>query len=116
GGFGWDDYAQHLGDAATLALCKRVKTRVDPRAQADFPAEMSGAVKIRTARGTFETYVRVSKGEPANFLTAAELRAKFDGLVAPYLSARRRDELATAILTLDQARDIGAVLRLSRPE
>jgi 2-methylcitrate dehydratase PrpD len=116
GGFAWDDYAHHLGDAATLALCKRVKTWVDPQAQANFPAEMSGSVKIRTARGTFETYVRVPKGEPANFLTAAELRAKFDGLADPYLSPRRRDELAAAILALEQAKDIGAVLRLSRPE
>jgi 2-methylcitrate dehydratase PrpD len=116
GGFGWDDYARHLGDAATLALCKRVRTQVDPRAQADFPAEMSGSVKLRTARGTFETYVRVPKGEPANFLGAAELRAKFDGLAGPYLSARRREELAGAILGLEQAQDIGAVLRLARPE
>jgi 2-methylcitrate dehydratase PrpD len=116
GGFAWDDYAHHLGDSATLALCKRVKTRVDPRAQADFPAEMAGGVKIRTARGTFETYVRVPKGEPANFLTAAEQRAKFDTLAGPYLSARRRDELAAAILALEQAKDIGALLHLSRPE
>lgn len=116
GSFAWDDYAHHLADSATLALCKRVKTRVDPRAQVDFPGEMSGSVKIRTARGTFETYVHVPKGEPANFLTAAELRAKFDGLTGPYLSARRRDELAGAILALEQAIDIGALLRLSRPE
>ena len=116
GGLGWDDYARHLGDAATLALCKKVSTRVDPRAQADFPAEMSASVRVKTARGAFETYVRVPKGEPANFLSAAELRAKFDGLAAPYLSAPRRDELARALATLDEARDIGAVLRLTRPE
>jgi 2-methylcitrate dehydratase PrpD len=116
GGFAWDDYAQHLGDAATLALCKRVKTRVDPKVQADFPAEMSGSVKLKTPRGTFETYVRVPKGEPANFLSAAELRAKFDGLAAPYLSGGRRDEIAEAILLLDRAKDIGAVLRLTQPE
>jgi 2-methylcitrate dehydratase PrpD len=115
GGFVWDDYARHLGDPATLALCKRVKTRVDPRAQADFPGQMSAAVRIRTARGTFETYVRVPKGEPENFLTAAELRAKFDGLVAPYLPERQRDEFAGALLALDQAKDIGTLLRLSRP-
>jgi 2-methylcitrate dehydratase PrpD len=116
GGFAWDDYAHHLGDSATLALCKLVKTWVDPQAQANFPAEMSGSVKIRTARGTFETYVRVPKGEPANFLTAPELRAKFDTLAGPYLSARRRDELAAAILALEQAKDIGALLHLSRPD
>ncbi len=116
GGLVWDDYARHLGDSATLALCKKVQTRIDPKAQADFPAELSGSVQIRTTRGTFETYVRVPKGEPANFLSAAELRAKFDGLVGPYLSARRRDELADAVLALDQVKDVGALLRLTRPD
>jgi 2-methylcitrate dehydratase PrpD len=116
GGFAWDDYARHLGDPATLALCRTVKAKVDPRAQADFPAEMSGSVRITTARGAFETYVRTPKGEPANFLTAAELRAKFDGLAGPYLPARRCDELAGALLALEQAKDIGALLRLTRPD
>ncbi len=114
GHFVWDDYARHLTDPATLALCKKIRTRIDPRAQADFPAEMSAAVCIKTARGTFETYVQVPKGEPANFLSPAELRGKFDGLVAPYLSAHQGDELAGALLALDAARDIGAVLRLTR--
>jgi 2-methylcitrate dehydratase PrpD len=77
---------------------------------------MSAAVRIKTARGAFETYVRVPKGEPGNFLTAAELRAKFDGLAGPYLSARRRDELAGALAALEQAQDIGTLLRLTRPD
>jgi 2-methylcitrate dehydratase PrpD len=115
GGFAWDDYARHLNDPATLALCRKVRAKVDPRAQADFPAEMSGSVRIATARGAFETYVRTPKGEPANFLTAAELRAKFDGLAGPYLPARRCDELAGALLALEQAKDVGSVLRLARP-
>jgi 2-methylcitrate dehydratase PrpD len=116
GGLVWDDYARHLGDPATLALCKKVRTRVDPKAQADFPAELSASVRIETGRGAFETYVRVPKGEPANFLSAAELRAKFDGLTGPYLSARRRDELAGALLGLEHVKDIGALLRLTRPD
>src|ERR1700741_3462053 len=98
GGFAWDDYARHLGDPATLALCGKVRARVDPRAQADFPAEMSGSVRIKNPRGAFETYVRIPKGEPANFLSAGELRAKFDSVTGPSLSARRRDELAGALL------------------
>jgi 2-methylcitrate dehydratase PrpD len=77
---------------------------------------MSASVKITTARGVHETYVKVPKGEPANFLSAAELRAKFDGLTAPYLSQGARDELAGALLALEQAKDIGALLRLTRPE
>ncbi|MBI4205319.1 MAG: MmgE/PrpD family protein [Betaproteobacteria bacterium] len=116
GGLVWDDYARHLGDPDTLALCKRVRTRVDPRAQADFPAEMSASVQMKTARGAFETYVRVPKGEPANFLSAAELRAKFDGLTGPYLPRERAEALARGLLALGEARDIGALLKLARPE
>ena len=116
GGLAWDDYARHLGDAETLALCKRIRTRVDPRAQADFPAEMSAAVHMTTARGEFDTYVRVPKGEPANFLSASELRAKFDGLAGPYLPRERAEALARGLLALEQARDIASILRLARPE
>ncbi len=60
--------------------------------------------------------MRVPKGEPANFLTAEELRAKFDGLVAPYLARERAEELARALLDLEHTRDVGALLRLTRPE
>lgn len=112
----WDDYARHLGDPETLALCRRVRTRVDPRAQSDYPEQMSGAVRIQTARGAFETYVRVPRGEAENFPSPAELRAKFDGLVAPYVSERRRAEIAAAIATLERQADIGELLRLVRPE
>ena len=116
GGLAWDDYARHLGDAATLALCKRVHTRIDERAQADFPDQMSASVRIRTTRGEHGTYVRVPKGEPENFLTIEELRAKFDGLTRPYLSEERRNALAHALLSLDETQDVAAVLRLTRRE
>jgi 2-methylcitrate dehydratase PrpD len=115
GGFVWDDYARHLGDPATLALCRKVRTRIDPKAQADFPAEMSASVRLKTTRGEHETYVRVPKGEPSNFLSPDELRAKFDGLTAPYLSATARNELARALLALDEAKDVSALLRETRP-
>jgi 2-methylcitrate dehydratase PrpD len=116
GGFVWDDYARHLRDKKTLAFCRKVRTHVDPKAQADFPEEMSASVRIKSARGEHETYVRIPKGEPANFLTPQELRAKFDGLTAPYLTKSRRDALAGALAALDEAQDIGAVLRLTRPD
>ncbi len=111
----WDEYARHLGDPETLALCERISVVIDPQAEAEFPAYMSGVVRIRTGRGTFETFVRVPKGEPDNFLTADELRTKFDGLAGPYLPEHRRDELASALLELERAGDIGEVLRLTRP-
>jgi 2-methylcitrate dehydratase PrpD len=115
GGLTWDDYARHLTDPVTLALCRRVRTRVDARAQADFPEQMSAAVTLRTRQGNHETYVRVPLGEPENFLAEAVLRAKFDGLAAPYLGAPERDALASRLLGLEQVADIGAMLRMTRP-
>ena len=116
GSMTWDHYARHLGDEDTLSLCKRVSTVIDPQAETEFPAQMSGVARVRTALGLFERFVAVPKGEPENFLTAAELRAKFDGLVAPYLSEGRRDALITALLSLEQADNISALLRLTRPD
>lgn len=116
GGFVWDDYARHLRDPATLAFCRKVRTHVDPKAQADYPEEMAASVVIKSARGDHEIYVRIPKGEPANFLSPEELRAKFDGLTAPYLSKARRDELARTLLALEGVQDIGTLLRLTKPE
>ena len=72
--------------------------------------------KARVPAGEFEKFVAVPKGEPENFLTAGEMRAKFDGLTAPYLSAQNREALAGALLSLEAMDDIGALLRLSHPQ
>ena len=77
---------------------------------------MSAAARVRTTRGIFEKFVAVPKGEPENFVSLGELTAKFDSLVSPYLSKRRRDDLANALLNLEQAMDISAVLRLTQPD
>ena len=114
GGLGWDDYARHLDNAETLALCGRIGTVVDDRAEAEFPAHMSGVARVRTSRGRFEKFVAVAKGEPENFVSEAELRAKFDALAGPYLNDARRDELVAALSALDEAADVGALFRLTR--
>ncbi|MCH7486334.1 MAG: MmgE/PrpD family protein [Proteobacteria bacterium] len=113
GGMGWDDYARHLDDAETLALCRRVACVVDGQVEAEFPAKMSGLARVRTRRGSFEKFVKIAKGEPEDFPTADELRAKFEDLVGPYLSQNRIEALAGALLSLDEARDIGGLLRLA---
>lgn len=116
GGMDWDSYRRHLSDEQTLALCRKVSTVADAQVEAHYPENMSGVARIRTGTGTFEQLVVVPRGEPSNFITAAELRAKFDGLVAPYLSNERRDALASALLGLDGVTDVAEVLELSRPD
>lgn len=111
----WDSYDTHLGDADTLGLCRRVRTAVDDRAEADFPG-MAGLARITTkGGGAYERYVKTPKGEPENFLTREELKAKFDGLAAPYMGANRRDALAEALLAIDEAEDVAEILRMTRP-
>ncbi len=115
GGLRWDDYATHINDNKTLDLCRKIRAAPDPRAEAEFPENLSAAVRVSTARGDFEAFVAIPKGEPDNLLTKAELRAKFDGLVGPYLSPSRLDELATRLLAIFKESDINEVLALTRP-
>ena len=115
GGLAWDDYATHLKDKKTLDLCRKVRAMPDPKAEAEFPDNFSAVARVRTQRGDFEAFVAIPKGEPDNFMTTAELRAKFDGLVGPYLPPFRADKLATRLLALHKEDDINEVLRLTRP-
>jgi len=113
GGMDWDSYERHLADPDTLALCRRISAVDDPKVEAQFPANMSGSARIHAGGRAFDRMVTVPKGEPGNFLTEAELRAKFDGLTAPYLDAAARDALGARLLALAAEDDIGALLGLT---
>ncbi len=114
GKMGWDSYAPHLKDDDTLALCKRIRSVVDPKVEAEFPAHMGGAVRVHTGRGKFEKMVVIARGEPENFLGAGAMRAKFDDLTGPYLGEADRDALAGALLSLDECTDLGCLLAATR--
>jgi 2-methylcitrate dehydratase PrpD len=114
GGLAWDDYKKHLKDETTRALTRKVKAVVDARAEAEFPANMSGTARIRTSKGEYEAFVTVPKGEPENFLADDEFREKFDGLCVPYLGESQARRLADQLLALEQANSISAVMALSQ--
>ncbi|MDH3714522.1 MAG: MmgE/PrpD family protein [Gammaproteobacteria bacterium] len=114
GRMGWDDYAKHLADGDTLALCRKTRAVVDPQVEAEFPRNMSGNARVVTSQASFEKLVVIPKGEPDNFLTDAEMRAKFDTLVGPYLDEDARGQLAHALLDLDSQSDFRAVLAMTR--
>ncbi len=111
----WDDYAKHISNADTLALCKKVQTKVDPRAQDLFPDYMSGTVRIKTKSGEYETLVKVPLGEPENFMSEEEFRGKFDGLCEPYLGVEQSGKLADALMHLEDANSLRSVMALSQP-
>lgn len=115
GGMSWDSYAVHLEDPCTRALCRRISSVVDPEVESHFPAHMAGSARVCTRGGEkLEKLVVIAKGEPENFPSAAELRAKFDGLIGDYLPGEQRVELAEALDGFDGAARAGDALHISR--
>ncbi len=114
GTVGWDSYAL-LQDPAIRALLPRLVCEHDPEAEAAFPANMAASLTLHARGQVIRRFVPVPKGEPGNFLTDLELQAKFDGLARPVLGEERAARLAEALLRLDEAPGLGAVMRLCAP-
>jgi 2-methylcitrate dehydratase PrpD len=114
GAFGWDSYAWL--DAPDIGrVMQRVDCIADPEIEAEFPANMSGRVTVRARGIEVSRKVVVPKGEPGNFPSATELRAKFHGLADAVLGTERAGRLAEAILGLEGAPGVAAMLRLASP-
>ena len=114
GAMGWDSYRK-LHDPVIRALLPKVRCEHDDEIEAEFPRNMSGKVTLRARGQTFVKTVRVPKGEPANFLSEAELRAKFAGLADSVLGADRTARLADAVLAIDRTNDVASLVRLASP-
>lgn len=114
GAMGWDSY-DLLHDATVRSLLAKVHCEIDPEIEAEFPANMSGKLTIEARGQTFVQKVVVPKGEPANFLSEAELRAKFAGLTGTMLGVERAARLADAVLAIDAAADVSGLARLASP-
>ena len=114
GAMGWDSYA-HLTNPAVRALLPRIACEHDPEVQAEFPRNMAGKLTIEARGQRFTRFVAVPKGEPSNFLTDQELRAKFEDLAGPVLGGERTGRLADALLAVDTAPNLGALMRLVVP-
>jgi 2-methylcitrate dehydratase PrpD len=114
GHFGWDSYAW-LQDPDIRALMQKITPVEDAEVEADFPTFMSGKLTVNARGRSFVRKVNVPKGEPGNFLTEAELRAKFHGLADAVLGAERAGQLADAVVGLDRAADVHGMMRLGAP-
>jgi 2-methylcitrate dehydratase PrpD len=114
GAMGWDSYGL-LQDATVRGLLPKVTCEVDPEIEAEFPTNMSGKLTIEARGQSFTQKVVVPKGEPTNFLTEHELRAKFAGLTDAVLGAERAAKLADAVLAIDATQDVSSLARLASP-
>ena len=114
GHMGWDSYA-HLTDPVVRSILPKVNCVEDPEVQALFPEYMSGKLTVRARGQDHVRMIRIAKGEPENFLTEAELRAKFHGLVDAVLGRDRAIQLADAVIGLERSGDVNALMRLGAP-
>jgi 2-methylcitrate dehydratase PrpD len=114
GAMGWDSY-QHLNDPVIRSMLPKVTCEFDPEIEAEFPTNMSGKLTIEARGQIFVQKVVVPKGEPSNFLTENELRAKFHGLADAVLGEERAMKLASTVLGIDTSNDVAALARHSAP-
>jgi 2-methylcitrate dehydratase PrpD len=92
-----------------------VRCEVDPEIEAEFPANMSGKLTVQARGQSFMQKVVVPKGEPSNFLTEAELKAKFFGLTNTVLGPNRASALAQSVLAIDTSTDVSGLTRYATP-
>ena len=114
GHFGWDSY-EWLQAPDLRRLMTKITCEQDPEIQAHFPQQMSGKVTLRARGETFSRTVVIPKGEPENFLTEAEIEAKFHALADAVLGASQAGRLAEAVLCLDRAPGVAPLLALAQP-
>ncbi|BBK35377.1 2-methylcitrate dehydratase [Allostella sp. ATCC 35155] len=115
GRFGWDDYATHIGDPRTSAILAKVEVGHDAAAEAEYPRQFSAAVEIETTDGVRDrVFVPIPKGEPENFQTAEELRAKYAALVLPVIGAAQEARLFQAIMGMDRG-SVAAIFDAAAP-
>jgi 2-methylcitrate dehydratase PrpD len=114
GAIGWDSYAL-LNDPMVRSLLPKVACEFDPEIEAEYPANMSGKLTIQARDQIFVQKIVVPKGEPGNFLSEDELRAKFAGLTEAILGADRAATLADSVLAINTTADISTLMRLAAP-
>ena len=114
GKMNWDSY-QGLQDPVIRELLPKIVCEQDPEIEAEFPANMSGKVTVLAGGRRYSKTVVVPKGEPSNFLTEAELRAKFAGLTEAVLGQAGSAALADAVLRIDRTADVSTLALFAEP-
>jgi 2-methylcitrate dehydratase PrpD len=96
------------------SLLPKVECVFDAEIEAWFPTDTSGKLTIEGRRKN-SSGLSWSQGEPSNFLSQQELRAKFACLTDAVLGADRVTALTNAVLATDATADVSTLTRLGRP-
>ena len=96
----------HRADPATEAIALRLRVTASPEIDRLYPELRPARVTVRTARGVFSRAADEAPGSRLVPLDDTALRAKFDGLAAPVLSATRAPHLADLLWNVEACVDI----------
>jgi 2-methylcitrate dehydratase PrpD len=115
-GVSLDDFTDaKASESEILALADKVETIVDAASEALWPHQFAGVVRVFMDDGAvYEERIMANRGGPANPLTEAELRQKFRLNAKRALPAECVEQLADAILSLEQADSVHGVLELTQ--
>jgi 2-methylcitrate dehydratase len=107
--------AEHLTDPRLLDLVQKVKVSVSEEANRRAPEAMLSVVEVVTSSGArFSAEVPYHRGHWKNPMTDAEIEAKFRTLARERLPAARVDALLERLWNLDQVKDVGEVIKMTR--
>jgi 2-methylcitrate dehydratase PrpD len=103
-----------LADPRIRDLARRVEAAVSPDLERRFPAEALCEIEVRMRDGAaYRSGVCGGQGDPADPLTADELREKFRRLAEPVVGGDRTEQIERTVDTLE-ARKIEDLLALLR--
>ena len=111
GGMSWDSYGL-LHDIGIRTLLPKIRCEYDSEIEAEFPMNMSGKLAVHARGRVFVKKIVVPKGEPANFLSGAELSAKFTNLAEVVLGPARTAGLAAALLDFERLETVSTLFDL----
>jgi 2-methylcitrate dehydratase PrpD len=101
-----------LDDPTVVGLRSRVMVREAPELSAVYPIEWPARVRLLLADGaSIEETVSVPRGMPGNPMSDAELRQKFEMLVAPVIGVDGAERLAGAVDRLSAGLPVRELVR-----
>jgi 2-methylcitrate dehydratase len=105
---------EKLWDKRLRAQMAKVKVVANADFEQAFPAKQCTRVTITTNDGrTFTHAMDYPKGDPRDPMTIEELQVKFNALAGPIMSDRRQKALQSAIMDLENLRDVGDLMKLT---
>ncbi len=114
--FGKTDFSafnrKSISDPRVQAIAKKVRVRVNPARDVNYPRERSARVTIHTTGRSYEHEMPFPKGEPESPLSEGEFIEKYEQNAGILYSKPEVDEIKNAVMNLEYSplRDVAELL------